>query len=65
MAATTLSIKLVDATTVTFTPNPGVNDVIAGKTAAQNLGGPNNSGFWDDANVFHPASAIVSITVNQ
>ena len=62
--ASTLSVKLIDATTVTYTPQPAATDVIAAKTAAQRLGSPAASGFWDDAGVFHPATAIVSVTVN-
>jgi hypothetical protein len=59
MANSSLSIKLVDGTTVTWTlPVSSWPDAQA---YAQNTAV--NSGFWDDNKVWHPASAILSVTV--
>ena len=59
MANSSLSVKLVDATTVTWTlPVSSYPDA---QSYAQNIA--KNGGFIDDSKVWHPVSAIVSVTV--
>ncbi len=59
MAQPVLNIKLVDATNVTVTVTNGFSGVdYLNKLIA--VGG----GFSDDAGLWHPASAIVSVTIS-
>lgn len=60
MAYSTLTIKLVDASTVTLTIP--TTDAPSAKKYIQQI--PRDTGFYDDAGVFHPSSAILSITLS-
>lgn len=57
--ASTLTVKLSDATTVTWTM--AATDLVVAKATAQQI--PSNGGFFDDVGVFHPATAVVSVTI--
>lgn len=58
MAGNTLSVTLVNGTNVTATLT--TNDWPDAKTSAQNFG---KYGFYDDAGVFHPGTAVLSVTI--
>lgn len=60
MAQSTLTIKLVDASTVTMTLVTANNP--DAKASAQNI--VKSGGFFDDAGVYHPSSAILNITIS-
>lgn len=60
MAGSTLTIKLTDTTNVTMTLTTA--SWPDARQAAQDLG--NKKGFFDDAGVWHPSSAIVSVTIS-